>query len=258
VVKMNVSRLPAAVLAMFVLVALAGCAPELASSADPADAPPNTAADAPATADSAAVSFVSVTDGDTIETSAGTVRIIGIDAPELGECGHDEASVAIGNLLAGGAAITLQLPAGENDQDQHGRLLRYVTTESGVDLGLMQLQAGNAVARYDSSDGYPAHPQEAAYHAAQLASLAADGSVIAVGCEVAPAPVVAAPAPVAPPAENRWWEKYTSCTKLKKNGVGDPTGPFNRDDPAQAEVYDWFANRTGNNGDGEGDGLACE
>ena len=25
-----------------------------------------------------------------------------------------------------------------------------------------------------------------------------------------------------------------------------------------AEIYDWFANRTGNNGDGEGHGLACE
>lgn len=29
-------------------------------------------------------------------------------------------------------------------------------------------------------------------------------------------------------------------------------------DPAEAAIYDWFANGTGNNGDGEGDGLACE
>ena len=33
------------------------------------------------------VTFVSVVDGDTIETSAGTVRIIGIDAPETGSAG---------------------------------------------------------------------------------------------------------------------------------------------------------------------------
>lgn len=27
---------------------------------------------------------------------------------------------------------------------------------------------------------------------------------------------------------------------------------------AEAEIYDWFANRTGNNGDGNQDGIACE
>lgn len=254
-------RLPAAALALLAFVALSACAPQLASSPEGSGVPPNPPAD---TTEAAGVTFVSVVDGDTIETSAGTVRIIGIDAPERGECGHDEASVAIGTLLSNGASITLQLPEGENDQDQHGRLLRYVSTDAGVDLGLMQVQAGNAVARYDSSDGYPAHPQEADYHAAQLASLGPDGTVIALGCDVAAAPLVAPPAAVAPPsavappADNRWWEKYTSCTKLKNNGLGDPIGPFNRDDPAQAEAYDWFANRTGNNGDGEGDGLACE
>ena len=36
------------------------------------------------------------------------------------------------------------------------------------------------------------------------------------------------------------------------------TGPFDRDDPAQAEIYEWFAFGTGNRGDGDGDGLACE
>jgi len=41
-------------------------------------------------------------------------------------------------------------------------------------------------------------------------------------------------------------------------------GPLRRElygprvDPAEAAIYDWFANGTGNNGDGEGDGLACE
>lgn len=44
--------------------------------------------------------FVAVVGGDTISTSAGTVRIAGIDTPEQGECGHDEASTAIGRLLA--------------------------------------------------------------------------------------------------------------------------------------------------------------
>ena len=67
----------------------------------------------------------------------------------------------------------------------------------------------------------------------------------------------AAQAPAAP-AVDEWWRQYSSCTKLKKNTNGHPTGPFSRDNPAEAAVYDWFANGTGNNGDGEGDGLACE
>lgn len=60
------------------------------------------------------------------------------------------------------------------------------------------------------------------------------------------------------PAVDEWWKQYTSCTKLKKNPNGHPTGPFSRDNPAEAAIYDWFADGTGNNGDGEGDGLACE
>lgn len=194
--------------------------------------------------------FVAVVDGDTIETSAGTARLIGIDTPERGECGHDQASAAISGVLAPGDLVTLELPVGQNDQDKHGRLIRYVTTPGGVDLGLLQLEAGNAVARYDSRDGYPAHPREPDYHSSQLATAGPDGSVITAGCQAAA---------IAPPAvADRWWEQYSSCTKLKRNDVGDPIGPFDRNDPAQAEIYDWFAHRTGNGGDGDGDGLACE
>ncbi|MET0813546.1 MAG: thermonuclease family protein [Microbacterium sp.] len=166
--------------ALAVIVASIGCTPQPAT----VDAGTASIASEPAIESAA---FVSVIDGDTIETSAGRVRIIGIDTPERGECGDPQASDAIGRILVEGDPIVLELPAGENDQDRYGRLIRYVTTAAGVDIGLMQLQAGNAVARYDSSDGYPAHPRESDYHAAQLAELAADGSVIAVGCpHVAP------------------------------------------------------------------------
>ncbi|MEA5055809.1 MAG: thermonuclease family protein [Propionicimonas sp.] len=199
-----------------------------------------------------AATFASVVDGDTLTTSAGTVRLIGIDTPERGECGHDEASAAIGRLLSHGDPIALELPAGQNDQDRHGRLLRYVTTEAGIDLGAMQLEAGNAIARYDSTDGYPAHPREAAYHAAQLAMPGPDHTVITTACQSQP------PARTTPPTTGAWWEQYTSCGQLKRSPNGHPTGPFHRDDPDEAEIYDWFAHRTGNNGDGDGDGLACE
>ena len=45
-------------------------------------------------------------------------------------------------------------------------------------------------------------------------------------------------APVPPPAVDEWWKQYTSCTKLKNNPNGHPTGPFSRDNPAEAAIYD--------------------
>lgn len=227
-------RVPVIAGAVMLLVFVSGCSGQRSS------APPHATAEE--------VSFVAVVDGDTIETSAGTVRIIGIDTPERGECGHAESESAVLRALAAGDPVRLDLPAGQNDQDRHGRLLRYVTTGSGVDLGLLQVESGHAVARYDSRDGYPAHPREESYRAAQSATLSPDGSVVSVGCQVA-----ARPSPL-----GRWWEQYSSCAKLKRNGAGHPTGPFSRDDPAQADAYDWFANRTGNAGDGDRDGRACE
>lgn len=200
--------------------------------------------------------FVKVIDGDTVETSAGTIRLIGIDSPERGECGHDEASRSIGALLSAGDQVSLVLPPGQNDHDTHGRLLRYVITADGVDLGLMQLEAGNAVARYDATDGYPEHPRQAAYHAAQIASLGPDGSVVTVACGRGPEASAAPPGGDSP--GDAWWMQYSSCAKLKKNTAGHPTGPFRQDNPDEAAIYDWFANGTGHRGDGDGDGLACE
>lgn len=236
---------------------LVGCAPGPTTDAPPSATPP---VDAP-------VTFVSVIDGDTIETSAGTVRIIGIDAPETGECGYAEASALVSSLLSPGDLAMLTVPDGENEADQYGRILRYVDTTQGTDVALSLLAAGLAVARYDSTDGYPAHPRESGYHAAQIATLSADGAVATVACQATAdaaeqarlmAEQEAVEDPVPPPAVDEWWKQYTSCTKLKSNANGHPTGPFSRNNPAEAAIYDWFANGTGNNGDGEGDGLACE
>lgn len=161
-----------AALAAVFAVLLAGCAP--------AELPEATAPPAAARA-----TVVSVIDGDTIESSAGTVRLIGIDAPERDECGYAEAAAQVSALLGPGAAITLTLPDGENDTDRYGRLLRYVDTADGVDVGMSVVTAGLAVARYDSVDGYPAHPREAQYRASQTATLTADGAVTTVACRVA-------------------------------------------------------------------------
>lgn len=208
-----------------------------------------------------AVTLVKIIDGDTLTTSAGKVRIIGIDTPEAGECGFSEAIKAIDRVVAVSDPIALELPAGQNDTDRYDRLLRYVFTESGLDLGFMLIEAGLAVARYDSTDGYPYHPKQNSYRSAQTATLDANGSVITVECKAeadrqASAPSIKQESEIEEP--EKWYMQYRSCSHLKKNTVGHPKGPFNVNDPAEVDIYNWFQYGTGFSGDGDGDGLACE
>lgn len=121
-------------------------------------APTSSSGEPSAPPGAAAAVVVSVTDGDTVGTSAGTVRIIGIDAPERGECGYDDASSYVSGLLPEGDTVTLTLPDGENEEDKYGRLLRYVDTTQGVDVASSLLAAGVVVARYDSTDGVSMAP----------------------------------------------------------------------------------------------------
>ena len=104
---------------------------------------------------------VDVVDGDTVDVAGvGRVRVIGIDTPERGECGYDEAARAVSALVLG---ETVRLvPGAQDDTDRYGRLLRYLEVDR-TDVGLELLEAGLAEARYDSRDGYGEHPREDAY-----------------------------------------------------------------------------------------------
>jgi len=71
-----------------------------------------------------AVLVARIIDGDTIEIEDGVkVRYIGIDTPEIGEPYYLEATEA-NRQLVGGKKIRLEKDA--EDNDQYGRLLRYV------------------------------------------------------------------------------------------------------------------------------------
>jgi endonuclease YncB( thermonuclease family) len=100
-------------------------------------------------------------DGDTVVTTRGTVRLIGIDTPEVGRCGSAKATSRAKRLAPAGTRIDLGNPTSVSDQDKYGRLLRYVDRGS-VDVGLRQIRAG-AVARYDSRTGYARHPRQGRY-----------------------------------------------------------------------------------------------
>jgi endonuclease YncB( thermonuclease family) len=102
-----------------------------------------------------------VVDGDTIDVGGvGRVRLIGIDTPERGECGHDEATRELERLVLD-ETVVLRSGAQE-DEDRYGRLLRYVEV-GGTDVGLVLLEDGRAAARYDSRDGYGPHLRERRY-----------------------------------------------------------------------------------------------
>ena len=110
-----------------------------------------------------------VIDGDTVVMGDGQdVRLIGIDTPESGQPCYAEARAAL-SAMALDHTVAL-VPGARDDVDHYGRLLRYVDSAGGVDLGLEMIKQGWAVARYDSRDGYGRHPREASYVAADAVS----------------------------------------------------------------------------------------
>ncbi len=148
------------------------------------------------TADSGAVVGVvsRVIDGDTVDVEGiGRIRIIGIDTPDRGQCGYSRASDLMRSMVLG-HRVQLTPSTGKDDRDKYGRVLRYVDV-GGTDAGLEEIRQGLAVARYDSRDGYGAHPRESAY-------VAADDRTPPRGCGGTPTvPPSAAPAaPTAAPA----------------------------------------------------------
>ena len=109
-----------------------------------------------------------VVDGDTVDVDGvGRIRVIGIDTPERGACGYESATQAM-SVLVLDQDVTL-VPGAADDEDRYGRLLRYVDV-GAVDAGLSLIEDGWAIARYDSRDGYGAHPREEQYVAADLAA----------------------------------------------------------------------------------------
>jgi micrococcal nuclease len=175
-----------------------------------------------------------VVDGDTITMSDGsTVRLIGIDTPERGQCGYDESSALLTQLLAG-QNISL-VPGARDDIDKYGRLLRYVDV-NGADIDLRMIESGRAIARYDGRDGYGKHTRQDAYVRADDVSPSTNvcTPVTAVPHVVPIAVVPVAVVPVAEPAPVS--AHYQNCTEVRAAGAapiypGDPgwQSKFDRD-----------------------------
>ena len=199
----------------------------------------------------AALRVTSVVDGDTLDLSDGTViRLIGIDTPERGQCGYDDATAVMAGLVPG-FDITL-MPGARDDVDKYGRLLRYVEA-NGIDVNLAMIESGRAIARYDGRDGYGEHTRQAAYVAADAASPSLNQCVAAVVPIAAPvantpvtttpainAPATATPAPPTPPPAA---VVYKNCAAVRAAGAA----PIHAGDPGWQTKFD-----------ADGDGVGCE
>lgn len=112
--------------------------------------------------------LVDVIDGDTIKVvidgEEESVRLIGIDANERGDCFADEATDRLSELLADG----FELERDVTNRDQFGRLLRYVLVD-GEPVSVTLAKEGLAIVRRYPPDIAFAEVLEAAQLTAQVA-----------------------------------------------------------------------------------------
>lgn len=130
---------------------------------------------------------VSITDGDTIRVVIDGVeeplRLIGINAPEGGECVAAAATARMAVLVAG---QTVRLESDVSNRDQYDRLLRYVYVND-LFVNEILVREGLALAREYSPDTAMASVMEAAQTQAEAEGIgmwAADACGVAASGEI--------------------------------------------------------------------------
>ncbi len=83
-----------------------------------------------------------VIDGDTFESPSGTVRLFGVDTPEIGKRCFSQATKALRQL----AGTSVRVAAGPRARDSGGRLLYYVFTGNGNSIDEILVREGLALA----------------------------------------------------------------------------------------------------------------
>lgn len=131
----------------------------------------------PSSSGGIAVGIESVLDGDSVrvevEDRTIEVRLLGINAPERGECWADEARTALEDALAGG-----NLSIVGEEEDQYGRLLAYLFL-GVINVNRRLVLDGNAIAiavEHDELPDFLAAEEEAIALERGLWSPAACGS----------------------------------------------------------------------------------
>jgi endonuclease YncB( thermonuclease family) len=172
-------------------------------------------------------------DGDTVETTRGTVRLIGMDTPERGHPCYRRATRNAVRLAPAGSRIRLVRVLGRDNTDHYGRKLRYVQRHRR-DVGYRQIVHGLADARYDDGS-YGTHPRRAKYRRADA---------------VYPDQTCTPPPPQPPPPPPPCSTGYTPC-------LPPPPPDLDCADIGQ-EVAVNHAYGDPHNLDADGDGWGCE
>lgn len=139
-----------------------------------------------------------VVDGDTLDVRLSTgverVRIIGLDTPEVGECGFQEATAGMRDLV-GGTTVALERDPTQDDRDRYGRLVRHVRMGSGESAAVEMIRQGLSTEYL-----YGAVYQHRGEHlAAEQQARAAGRGLWSGRCPASPTPVPT-PTPSAEPA----------------------------------------------------------
>lgn len=149
----------------------------------------------PAPSDPPGLAVTRVVDGDTVDLNDGRrVRLLGIDAPELGECGFDQAGTFARSILLGQRVDVAPDPTQES-VDRYGRSLVYITV-GNQDYSTAAAAAGWATSYTFATPVRKAPAIAAAQAAAQHQRLGIWGTP---GCAT-PASSATSPTPSSKPA----------------------------------------------------------
>jgi endonuclease YncB( thermonuclease family) len=161
-----------------------------------------------------------IVDGDTVDLSDGRrVRVLGVDTPEKGECGFEEASEFARATLLNKEVAVASDPT-QDAVDQYGRSLLYVS-RWGVDYSLVVVGAGWA--RAYIPDGNPLQKTTTLQYAEDTAKALKIG-IWGDACAAPPSP---SRAPVenrqAPPQNDN--DLFTPAPALAPQAAPAPTPP---------------------------------
>jgi micrococcal nuclease len=170
----------------------------------------------------------SVVDGDTFKIGNTTYRMIGVDTPERGKCGFDEATELTTQAIDG-KTVRLETDPTQGKVDRYGRSLVYVHVDD-FNLGQRLIVTGHAT-EYTYSKPYR---YQTLYKNAQKAA-EAKGLGIWGTCTKKAQETPAEPAPGG--------VYYANCAAARDAGVT----PLRKGDPGYRSGLDR-----------DGDGVACE
>jgi len=113
---------------------------------------------------SSSSAVIAVRDGETvmIDGYSTPIRLIGVDTPDEGHCGYDEAKAAMEELVLG-REVVVSNGAFNMDQNSDGELMRYIDVPQGGEPGVFNpsgdsgrdmIARGLAVATSEGRDGY--------------------------------------------------------------------------------------------------------